>query len=73
MIKQCENDAAVRYIWPGKDEAFCCLEHMIGVKRVSDAMGCPVHMHKITPDFVENGWPKCSSLVSEKQPAKAEE
>lgn len=59
----CPNDAAVRYIWPGKDEAFCCIEHATGIKRIADAMGFPVYMHPITPDFVKDDWPKCSSVV----------
>jgi hypothetical protein len=65
-VTTCPNDAAVRYIWPGKDEAFCCMEHALRIKYVADAMGCPVHMHPITPDLTKAGWPKCSSHVKEK-------
>ena len=67
MSKQCENDAALRYIWPGKDEAFCCIDHAIGIKNIADAMGCPVYFHPITFNVVENHqeFPQCSSFVAE--------
>ena len=70
-VTTCPNDAAIRYIWPGKDEAFCCMEHAVGISNVAQAMGCPVHMHPITPDFAKEGWPKCSSHVKEQTNVEA--
>lgn len=37
--EQCKEKAAVRYTWPGQDEAVVCIEHANKVVGIADAMG----------------------------------
>jgi hypothetical protein len=34
----CENKAAFRYTWPGKDESFVCSAHAMKLKWITDAL-----------------------------------
>lgn len=36
---KCGHTAALRYTWPGRDEAYACNCCAVRIKRVADAMG----------------------------------
>lgn len=40
----CDALATHRYTWPGSVEGFACDRHAAGVRRVSEAIGCPVEV-----------------------------
>lgn len=35
----CQSPPAFRYTWPGRDEAFVCAVHAVGLSRVASGMG----------------------------------
>lgn len=43
----CENAAAYRYTWPGRDEAFVCEGHSHKLRAVADAMGLHLQLIKV--------------------------
>ncbi len=63
--KRCGADSLFRYTWPGRDEAFVCVEHAGGVGRVAEAMGLHVQMIMLLPEELAVA-PTCSAIVREK-------
>ena len=41
---KCNNPAAYRFTWPGRDESFICYIHAPQLLRVAEAMGMPLQM-----------------------------
>ena len=37
--KQCDEQSAFRYTWPGKDEQHICLGHGASVRKMAEAIG----------------------------------
>lgn len=48
--KRCENAVMFRFIWPGRDEAYICLEHAEKLKGISNALGFHLQLIPV------NGW-----------------
>ena len=46
----CGKDAAYRYTWPGRDEAFICEDHSGKLRAVANAMGLPLQMIPVKPE-----------------------
>lgn len=46
----CENDACWKYTWPGKDESYSCLDCLIKVQTVAQAIGLHLQMRPMTMD-----------------------
>lgn len=46
----CGADAAYRYTWPGRNEAFICAAHSQGLRAVASAMGLPLQMIAVEPE-----------------------
>ena len=42
--RDCPNEAAFLYTWPGKDQKSACCTHAKAIKRVADAMGMHLQM-----------------------------
>ena len=51
--KDCENDAAFRFTWPGNDEAGICHEHAPKLKGVAEAMGLHLQLIPLKPSWLE--------------------
>lgn len=49
--QRCENPAAYRYTWPGKDEAVACVMHASGIATVAKAIG--LHLQLIPLGFLD--------------------
>lgn len=47
--KTCGALACFRYTWPGRDEAFVCLEHAVGLANVARAIGLHLQLIPINP------------------------
>lgn len=45
----CENKAAYRFTWPGRDEAGICEDHVEWLEKVVDAMGFPLQVIPLEP------------------------
>lgn len=45
----CGQDAAYRYTWPGREEAFACAGHAGHIKHAADAMGLTMPMRFLEP------------------------
>jgi hypothetical protein len=56
--KTCENVAAFRYTWPGRDESFICHEHVVKLKGVAAAIG--MHL-QVIPVFTMDE--KCRQVL----------
>ncbi len=50
--KRCKRPAAYRYTWPGKDEAYCCFQHALGIQGVAKAIGSHQQLIRLTPDEI---------------------
>jgi len=61
MSKKCEKKGCYRYTWPGRDEAVCCLNHSVGIKKVSEVMGFHLQMVPLSEKDLELGL-RCTSL-----------
>jgi hypothetical protein len=48
--KGCENPAAFRFTWPGKDEAGICAIHAVKMQGITRAMGLYVQTIPLTVD-----------------------
>lgn len=59
MGAKCEEPAAFRYTWPGRDESLICEEHVGKLRAVAAAMG--LHLQLIP---VEQSAGNCSQIVS---------
>lgn len=51
MQKDCENAAAFRYTWPGKNESVICTEHSTALLRVASAIGMHVQLIPLASDI----------------------
>ena len=51
--KTCENEAAYRFTWPGRDESFVCESHAAWVRRVATAMGLHLQLIALEGDVDE--------------------
>ena len=58
----CENNAAFRFTWPGRDESHICIEHAAWLRRVADALG--MHLQLIPLGLGEEF--SCQQRVSQK-------
>jgi hypothetical protein len=47
MDDLCGRFAAVRYTWPGKDEAYACIEHAQQLAGIANAMGLHLQMRTV--------------------------
>lgn len=61
--KPCGETPLFRYTWPGKDEAFICLNHAIGLKNVANALGLYLQLIPVTIEESETH--KCSQMVKD--------
>jgi len=59
--KKCQNKAAYRYTWAGRDEAICCEKHAIGIKRIGEAMGYYIQLIPLSEKDLEVGL-ECTSF-----------
>lgn len=39
---KCDAQAVFRYTWPGKAESFICAGHAPKLRKIAEAIGCPV-------------------------------
>lgn len=60
-MTKCDQFPMYRYTWPGRDEAFICLEHAIQMQQVVQAMGHHLQMIPLKPDRYVIG--ECSQEV----------
>jgi hypothetical protein len=59
--KTCENPAAFRYTWPGRDEATICATHALSLCRVAEVMGFHLQVIPLTiEELLKRPWPKCT-------------
>lgn len=61
-MRKCTNPPAVRYTWPGNVESFACIEHAIGIARISQAMGFYLQMIPLTVEEMDQ---TCSQNVED--------
>ena len=47
--KNCENEGAYRFTWPGQDEEHICEEHAPKLRAVANAIGLHVQIIPIEP------------------------
>jgi len=47
---QCQQQAAFRYTWPGKDEKFICSEHAEQLQYVACTMGLHLQLIPLSED-----------------------
>ena len=47
--QRCGKDGVLRYTWPGKDEAFVCLEHADKLRAVANAIGLYLQLIATAP------------------------
>uniref|UniRef100_A0A6M3KFG2 Uncharacterized protein n=1 Tax=viral metagenome TaxID=1070528 RepID=A0A6M3KFG2_9ZZZZ len=40
----CDEKAAYRYTWPGRDESFICEKHVYNLQAIARAMGFPLQV-----------------------------
>ena len=45
----CNKDAAYRYTWPGRNEAYICEEHSNMLRAVAGATGLPLQLIPVDP------------------------
>lgn len=62
MGKQCSNEAAFRFTWPGRDESFICADHVPKLKAIAGAMGLPLSIVELDP-AVERDHQMCRQQV----------
>lgn len=60
--KVCGEDAALRYTWPGRDEAFICIGCAPRLAAIADAMGLHLQMIPLYSGGDPNR-PTCSQHV----------
>ncbi len=48
--EKCENDAAFKYTWPGKDESYSCFECSLKVAGLAQVMGLHLQVRPMTLD-----------------------
>lgn len=63
MSKQCENEAALRYTWPGREESFICIEHAPRLMAIADAMGLPLQVIPLDTS-IERDQQTCRQVIS---------
>lgn len=49
-MAKCQNPPLFRYTWPGKDEAYACLEHAQQLITVAAAIGLHLQMIQLNND-----------------------
>ena len=62
-MKKCDLKAYFRYTWPGNDEAVCCSDHMLQLKKVADAIGIHLQMVPLSEEDLSHHL-KCTSNIS---------
>jgi len=55
---RCQQQAAFRYTWPGRDERFICLEHARQLRNVATTVGLYVQLIPLSED--EQAQASCS-------------
>lgn len=43
-MSKCQNVAAFRYTWPGRDESVICVQHASYLQKVANAIGLHVQL-----------------------------
>lgn len=43
-MNKCKEIPVFRYTWPGKDEAYICIEHAVQLKHIASAMGLYIQL-----------------------------
>jgi|GEM_PF-2924987 len=61
-MSQCENRAAFRFTWPGRDESFICLADAVKLQAVADGISLPLQLIPVT-----DGAKICRQQVSGKK------
>jgi len=59
---RCGAPSLFRYTWPGKDEAFVCVEHAGQLRRVAEALGFHLQLVMLLPEQLDNA-PPCTQVV----------
>ena len=58
----CQEYAAYRYTWPGRDEAFICSRHQQKAAALAGSMGMHLQFIPLEP-CTEEDHPKCHQIV----------
>lgn len=61
--RECENPAAFRYTWPGRDESAICAICALKMAQVINAMGLYVQMIPLSDGPLPDEWPNCKQRV----------
>jgi len=62
--KICGEPANFRYTWPGKDEAFACIDHANGIARVAQAIGLYLQIILVDYNKIDPAsFPTCQSRI----------
>lgn len=64
----CGEHAAFRFTWPGREEAFTCVEHAGQLRGVAMAMGFPLQLIPLAyraGDSMPSEFPTCKQQVSD--------
>jgi len=66
MSEKCNQMAAVRYTWPGRDESYACIEHAMKLKEIAEVLG--LHLQFIplaysVTDEIPNDFPLCQQEI----------
>lgn len=54
----CENPGALRFTWPGRDEAHVCIEHAQRLRNIANAMGMHIQLIPLTIPPTDEGGSK---------------
>lgn len=61
-ITTCPRKARYRFTWPGRDEAFICVEHVGQLRNVAEAIGLPLQVIPLYEP--EEMCPQCEQKVA---------
>ncbi len=67
--KICGQLANIRYTWPGRDEAICCIECAAGLTNIATAMGFHLQILPLTNKDIADPleWPTCPQKIKEQE------
>lgn len=65
-MKDCGQHAAFRFTWPGKDEAFTCVDHAMQLAGVANAIGLHLQLIPLSynvSDPLPEEFPTCKQQI----------